>query len=243
MTTTLTAPAGQTPTGVRCGNHGKAVVRHETTAQVRLCFERTRRAAEQEQDQDDVRIQVAGELAAEAAVERFFEERGYDDAREEEDREARMGVIPFSQAYEEAAREATQPWTGRYRTPSDGPREKFSTVVSAKAATIPVSDTDGFAGYATYAADGTTVDLWEVERPTEGKHSGATFVRPATKTWRDNLKGAERTNVILAIAEDPRAAALLYAQKTSKCGICRRALKTPESVARGMGPVCAKKFA
>lgn len=46
--------------------------------------------------------QIEGELAAERAVERYFEDRGYWDAREQEDMEARRGVVQFEDAYAHA---------------------------------------------------------------------------------------------------------------------------------------------
>lgn len=45
-----------------------------------------------------------------------------------------------------------------------------------------------------------------------------------------------------AILADPKAAALEYAKLTSRCGVCNRPLENEESVARGMGPVCASKW-
>jgi len=44
---------------------------------------------------------------------------------------------------------------------------------------------------------------------------------------------------ISEIARDPKAAALLYAEKTGRCYRCAALLTDPESIARGMGPICA----
>lgn len=210
MTTTTTAPAGTVPTGVRCGNHGKAVVHHGDVAAVRACFMGVNKPGYAERLQQEIEIVTSGHFG--------------------------QDMIQVTSELGDGPQ--TPGLRASLHAPTDDPRSS----ISAKAALIPVSDQDGFAGYATLAADGTTVELWEVERPAEGKHTGVTFVRPATKTWRDNLRGAERARVILAIAEDPKAAALLYAKSTKRCGICRRTLKRPESVERGMGPVCASKF-
>lgn len=72
--------------GVRCGNHGRVQrgheVYHATGASVRACYELT---AQMEADQ-------AAEIAAERGYERFLEERGYHEARDEEDREFWAGV-------------------------------------------------------------------------------------------------------------------------------------------------------
>jgi len=42
------------------------------------------------------------EIEAELAIERYFEDRGWEEARLQEEIEARMGVIPFSEALTEA---------------------------------------------------------------------------------------------------------------------------------------------
>lgn len=75
--------------GVRCG---ACKVRHNSTAAVRYCHDLYRtQIAEQE-----------AEIAAERAIERYFEERGYEEARAQEAYEARMGVIPFDVALADA---------------------------------------------------------------------------------------------------------------------------------------------
>lgn len=50
--------------------------------------------------------EAASEMAAELANERYFEDRGYDEARAFEDWEASRGVIPFDVAMREAERSA-----------------------------------------------------------------------------------------------------------------------------------------
>jgi hypothetical protein len=45
-----------------------------------------------------------------------------------------------------------------------------------------------------------------------------------------------------AITADPQEAMARYGRETGQCGVCGRPLEDPESVARGIGPVCAKKF-
>jgi hypothetical protein len=44
------------------------------------------------------------------------------------------------------------------------------------------------------------------------------------------------------IAEDPKAAAVAYAREHGRCAVCNASLSDPESIARGLGPVCAKRF-
>ena len=48
----------------------------------------------------------------------------------------------------------------------------------------------------------------------------------------------EQLRVILA---DPKAATIAYGRLTNHCGCCGRVLEDAESVARGIGPVCAEK--
>ena len=44
------------------------------------------------------------------------------------------------------------------------------------------------------------------------------------------------------IARDPFGALVEYGHRTGNCGICSRPLSDPESVERGIGPVCAAKY-
>ena len=47
---------------------------------------------------------------------------------------------------------------------------------------------------------------------------------------------------IIAVAADPAAAAIAYGLKFSSCSCCGRELTNPESIARGIGPICAERF-
>lgn len=47
---------------------------------------------------------------------------------------------------------------------------------------------------------------------------------------------------ITTVARDPLAAAVAHGHETGNCAICSRHLSDPDSVTRGIGPVCAKKF-
>lgn len=68
-----------------------------------------------------------------------------------------------------------------------------------------------------------------------GKFFGGVFSRS-----RDcDQDTAER---LAAIANDPRAAALAHGKETGICAVCSRTLTDAQSVARGIGPICASKF-
>lgn len=47
---------------------------------------------------------------------------------------------------------------------------------------------------------------------------------------------------ILAIAQDPKAAAVAYGKAFGRCSVCNRGLTDAESVAAGIGPICAAKY-
>lgn len=81
--------------GVRCGNHryGPGKTYHQNVEAVRACYAITR---EQE-------AQQKAELAAELRNEQWFENRGWDEARAQEDWEASRGVIPFDEAMRQAS--------------------------------------------------------------------------------------------------------------------------------------------
>lgn len=78
-----------TLSGVVCGHCSGAfdhlVVRHASAGHVRACFEAG----------DEERWQAEGELAAERAVERHFEDQGYWEARAQEDYERSCGIWPY----------------------------------------------------------------------------------------------------------------------------------------------------
>lgn len=95
--------------------------------------------------------------------------------------------------------------------------------------------------YALTAEDGSTM-FYKVDRPSEGKFAGWTFVK-----WiRDNgyesaLKKPQAETVLAKIAENPMDALVAYGRETGVCGVCGRTLRDPDSVAAGIGPVCASK--
>jgi hypothetical protein len=55
-------------------------------------------------------------------------------------------------------------------------------------------------------------------------------------------QGAEVLAALLAIEADPERAAVLYGKASGNCAICGRDLTDPESIERGIGPICAEKF-
>lgn len=59
-------------------------------------------------------------------------------------------------------------------------------------------------------------------------------------TSRDcTTEAAER---IVAVSSDPKQAAVAYGMKFGACSICGRALTDADSIARGIGPICAENY-
>jgi len=112
-------------------------------------------------------------------------------------------------------------------------------------------DISGLKGY--YAVpDGDTRLKLCVRKP--GKNSryhGWTFVddgaaygnrRTYGKQAPDGLYCGSVQDALRAILEDPKAAQIAYGHLTGVCGVCGRLLEDPESVAAGIGPICAAKL-
>lgn len=84
----------------------------------------------------------------------------------------------------------------------------------------------------------------------EDKWQGFTFVTDGAEYGQGRRYGMQRPGQtyrgdiqaqLTVIAADPRAAAAAYGRLVGSCGLCGRKLEDPESVARGIGPICAAK--
>ena len=53
---------------------------------------------------------------------------------------------------------------------------------------------------------------------------------------------AELESAFRTVANDPRAAAIKHGKETGICACCGITLTNPESIARGIGPICADKY-
>jgi len=95
--------------------------------------------------------------------------------------------------------------------------------------------------YATPSRTGTNdLDFWRVDRPTEGRWAGRTFVKRVIGGHPDaNVRGAEVRLALEAIqAAGPQSAAEVYGREIGRCGMCNRHLTDAVSRARGIGPDC-----
>jgi hypothetical protein len=77
----------------------------------------------------------------------------------------------------------------------------------------------------------------------EGGYGTAKYGRIAGGVFRPGRDAtAEVIARIVAIAADPLAAGIAYAQVTSSCSVCGRHLENQDSVDAGIGPVCAGRL-
>lgn len=85
--------------------------------------------------------------------------------------------------------------------------------------------------------------FYKVDRPTEGKWAGRTFVTLVLGGGgRQRMPWKQSVAVLVKIAQDPQAAMERYGRELGQCGHCGRDLTNEESRARGIGPVCAGKM-
>lgn len=91
----------------------------------------------------------------------------------------------------------------------------------------------------------------EIDNVDKGKWAGWVFVKDGAvygegKRYGKQAPGGSYQGEIVeqlrAIAADPMEAAAVYGRLTGRCGLCGLPLEHEDSVARGIGPVCAKKF-
>lgn len=52
----------------------------------------------------------------------------------------------------------------------------------------------------------------------------------------------ETKDLVARVGADPLAAAVAHGKATGQCSCCGRELTDPESIARGIGPICAEKY-
>jgi hypothetical protein len=63
------------------------------------------------------------------------------------------------------------------------------------------------------------------------------------KVVEAGTSAAEVERVLVEIEKDPFEAAKQYGRDSGRCAACGRDLTDPESIANGIGPICASKFA
>jgi hypothetical protein len=193
---------------------------HDTSAQVALCSRRYYDAKAEQAAQD---VEDDGARQAELAYERKLESAGDDEARLQDEMEARRGVVPFDVALRSAE-----------RAREDGPpRQRVDWAAIRR---IPVGKYDK-GRYALRGDDG-VVKFYLVSR----SDSGWTSVEVLAGPQRHEIPQPAQTPILARIAADPLVAAELYAEEKEECSQCGTGLTHPDSLARKMGPDCAKEF-
>lgn len=95
------------------------------------------------------------------------------------------------------------------------------------------------------------IDNLVLNPPRNPKWAGFIFVKDAAEYGAGKRYGmqsptsryrGEIEEELKKILADPMAAMAAYGHLTNTCGVCGRMLEDEESVERGIGPVCAKKF-
>lgn len=87
------------------------------------------------------------------------------------------------------------------------------------------------------------LDFFRVDRPTEGKWAGRTFVKRVIGGKADSPVWGSTARAALGaiIAAGERSAAQRYGQEIGRCGRCNRHLTDETSRAYGLGPDCRNK--
>jgi hypothetical protein len=84
-----------------------------------------------------------------------------------------------------------------------------------------------------------------------GANPGAIYVKAGQEYLGKIVAGAfkcvatcgdERRDEIVAAAGDPAQAAIAYGKLVGRCSICNAELTDPESIARGIGPICQERY-
>jgi hypothetical protein len=120
----------------------------------------------------------------------------------------------------------------------------FSTLRSLKAQ-APAIVTVPAGRYAIKGQDG-SIDFYQVDRPTQGKWAGYTFIKllvGSVGSFNEIRQSKASSASILAKIEDMGAevSARLFGQATQTCGHCSSPLSTPQSRCSGYGETCASK--
>lgn len=99
----------------------------------------------------------------------------------------------------------------------------------------------------TYRADGVVLS----RAPDNGRNAGALYVKRAGaycgkvvdgKLYPTREAPTDLAEVLSKIAADPQGEAVRYGRETGTCCCCGRELTDPNSIAAGIGPICAAKW-
>jgi hypothetical protein len=111
-----------------------------------------------------------------------------------------------------------------------------------KATSWIVPDTIPDGRYAIVGTDNT----WRFFRVTTSRNNGRRYVQKVLGSPGDfrytRVSAADWRFAVAEIVKDPALASQAFGMQVGACGICGSPLTDPESIARGIGPICAKKY-
>lgn len=115
-----------------------------------------------------------------------------------------------------------------------------ATKVASPGTEIPV----GAKGRGYFALPGTdgALHFYQVEKPTEGKWAGYTFLKEQASDDTFPVRGVRARAILQIIAQDPQAAGKRYADEIGRCWVCNKTLTDAASREAGIGPVCAARL-
>jgi hypothetical protein len=95
--------------------------------------------------------------------------------------------------------------------------------------------------YALDTPDG--IKFYRVDRPTEGRWAGWTFVSVQASDDLYPVKGYQaKLGILEDIAKDPLGASSLYGRELGRCGVCGKTLTNATSRRLGIGPKCRSRL-
>lgn len=108
------------------------------------------------------------------------------------------------------------------------PRPEADLIPASRTPEVP-------AGRYGLTLDGTD-HLIKVSTPTRGRWAGYVFLTDLDDDT--SIRGERKATILKALAQDPTTCLARYGKITGRCGHCGRTLTDPESITRGIGPIC-----
>ena len=118
--------------------------------------------------------------------------------------------------------------------PVEDTRQRIKVVLNEKSQWLSVFDANTYAG-----EEAGFGKKFGSQRPGSGDYHGDTLT--TTEICANEVRPFKVTDLIEAIVANPAGGLSAYGHPTGTCSICRRPLEDAESVARGIGPICADK--
>jgi hypothetical protein len=81
-----------------------------------------------------------------------------------------------------------------------------------------------------------------IRRPDSGDWEGWTFVNELIGENRIKIEPSKREKIFEKIAADPLRRSTDFGKQSGTCGKCGKQLTDPDSIAKGIGPVCEQYY-